>query len=105
MKYGKNSLLVKSIFYNDLSILLSSFVVFLTISFILFTGQNEKLPAILEDSNKKIMVSYDHLLENVQMNLKNVVSEDFIIKKLEVIDLAVVANPHQTIVNQSTEEI
>ena len=67
MKYGKNSLLVKSIFYNDLSILLSSFVVFLTISFILFTGQNEKLPAILEDSNKKIMVSYDHLLENVQL--------------------------------------
>ena len=49
MKYNKNSLLVKSIFYNDIAIILSSFVVFLTVSFILFVGQNDKLPSILED--------------------------------------------------------
>ena len=58
MKYNKNSLLVKSIFYNDIAIILSSFVVFLTVSFILFVGQNDKLPCILEDSNKKIAISY-----------------------------------------------
>ena len=68
MKYNKNSLLVKSIFYNDIAIILSSFVVFLTVSFILFVGQNDKLPSILEDSNKKIAISYKNLVENIIKN-------------------------------------
>ena len=76
MKYNKNSLLVKSIFYNDIAIILSSFVVFLTVSFILFVGQNDKLPSILEDSNKKIAISYKNLVENIKNGLESAVYTD-----------------------------
>ena len=86
MKYNKNSLLVKSIFYNDIAIILSSFVVFLTVSFILFVGQNDKLPSILEDSNKKIAISYKNLVENIKNGLESAVYTDKFEEYLNKID-------------------
>ena len=102
MKYNKNSLLVKSIFYNDIAIILSSFVVFLTVSFILFVGQNDKLPSILEDSNKKIAISYKNLVENIKNGLESAVYTDKFEEYLNKIDETIVYNENgelNTLVN------
>lgn len=74
MKLKRKSLLVKSIIYNDISIILTSIVVFLTMSFIIFKGQNDKIPQVLEDSSEKIQISYTHFIDNVEGNLVKAIS-------------------------------
>ena len=105
MKYNKNSLLVKSIFYNDIAIILSSFVVFLTVSFILFVGQNDKLPSILEDSNKKIAISYKNLVENIKNGLESAVYTDKFEEYLNKIDETIVYNENGELNTQVNSRI
>lgn len=74
MKTKKNSLMIKSILYNDIAIILSAFAVFFTLSFIILQSNSKKMPVILEDSSEKIANSYEHLVTKMENNLNEVIN-------------------------------
>lgn len=74
MKIKRNSLMIKSILYNDIAIILSAFFVFFTISIIVLNSNTKKMPAILEDSSVKIMNSYEYFVNSLETNLNEVVN-------------------------------
>lgn len=89
MNVKRNSLMLKSILYNDIAIILSAFFVFFTISFILLNSNTKKMPALLEDSSVKIMNSYEHFVSSLEDNLNEVVNNgdyNFYLSKIDEIN-------------------
>ena len=74
MKTKRNSLMIKSVLYNDIAIVLSAFVVFFTVALILLNSNSKKMPTILEDSSEKILNSYEHFVTKLENNLNDVIN-------------------------------
>lgn len=86
MKISKKSLLAKVIIYNDIAILLSSLIVFLAMSSIIFKGIDSRTPQLLQNASQNIDISYRSYISNIEMEIKRILSNSTYTSYLRELD-------------------
>ncbi len=86
MELSKKSLLAKAIIYNDIAILLTSLIVFVAMSFVIFKDIDSRVPNLLKDASKNLEISYTNYIDNIESFVKDTINNgnfDFQLKQLD----------------------
>ncbi len=86
MELSKKSLLTKAIIYNDIAILLTSLIVFVAMSFVIFKDIGSRVPNLLKDASKNLEISYTNYIDNIESFVKDTINNgnfDFQLKQLD----------------------
>lgn len=86
MELSKKSLLAKAIIYNDIAILLSSLIVFVAMSFVIFKDIDSRVPKLLKDSGKNLEISYSNYINNLENFIETTINEGKYDSQLKQID-------------------
>lgn len=105
MKISKKSLLAKVIIYNDIAILLSSLIVFLAMSSIIFKDIENRTPKLLKNASQNIDISYKTYISNVEMQLDKILKDKHYNLYLEKIDDLIIFKNKYSEISSVQQEI
>ena len=86
MEIYKKSLLGKAIIYNEIAILLSSLIVFVAMSFVIFKDMDDRVPKLLKDSGKNLEISYVNYVSNIEKFVEKIINDgkyDYQLRKID----------------------
>lgn len=86
MEIYKKSLLGKAIIYNEIAILMSSLIVFVAMSFVIFKDMDDRVPKLLKDSGKNLEISYVNYISNIEKFVEKITNDgryDYQLKKID----------------------